>query len=413
MAKLDHAVHEDIAASIDDTLQAEARRNEIAIAWVRALALLGLSLTDLWYFLQVSDVPWQFRLPTWTYAVLSLSLLAVLRRGWHHPWMGIVVPLLDGLYILIRAQMTFSFHPLPVLEDSMELTTVALGSALLILTGGFRLSSTSLTTTGAAGVLLYLWFASQTEIDGAQIAVHVVVLVGIAAATTMLTRLVRRAVRSEVARVTLARFLPTTLLDSVHSDPIALITKPRAVSATVLVSDIRGFTRWAERRSPIDVLAALNVIQGRLATIVRDHHGMVDKFMGDGMLAVFGTPEARADHAQLALAAAREMRRAVDELASRGEIDFRVGIGVHTGELVVGCLGSGVRMEFTVLGDTVNTASRLEALTKERGVELLISGETVEALSDRAGLQHLGEVTLRGRLDALAIWTLSDAAPTG
>ncbi|HHO54340.1 MAG TPA: adenylate/guanylate cyclase domain-containing protein [Deltaproteobacteria bacterium] len=400
-------------ASIDDTLQAEARRNELAIAWVRALSLLGLSLTELWYFFHTVGVPWQFRLPTWGYAVLSLLLLMILKKELHHPWMGVAVPLLDALFILVRAQMTFSFHPIEVLEVSMELTTVALGSALLVITGGFRLSRASLVTSGAAGVGLYLWFASQTQIDGAQIAVHVTLLVGLSVATMMLTRQVRRAVYSEVARVTLARFLPSTLLDGVHSDPIALITEPRAMAATVLVSDIRGFTRWAEHRSPIDVLAALNVIQGRLATIVRDHHGMVDKFMGDGMLAVFGTPEARSDHAQLALAAASAMRRSVDDLGAQGTIDFRIGIGVHTGELVVGCLGSGVRMEFTVLGDTVNTASRLEALTKELGVEMLISGDTVGALQDRRGLRRLDEVTLRGRLDTLEIWTPARAGATG
>ena len=390
----------ELASSIDATLQAEARRNELAIAWVRVLAFVGLAGTEVWYWLQVSEVPWTHRAPTAVYTLLSVVLLGLLRRGWYPRGIDIVAPLLDATFIWVRVQTTFGDHPLEALEGSMELTTVGIGASLLIASGGFRLSGASLITSTAAGVALYLWFAGQTRIEVAQIVTHTVLLAGVAAATAMLTRQVRRAVRSEVARVTLARFLPPTLLDSVHHDPIALVTRPRSVAATVLVSDIRGFTEWAEARDPIDVLAALNVIQGRLAAIVREHHGMVDKFMGDGMLAVFGTPDEQPDHADLAVRAAIAMDRAVGEL----DLQFRIGVGVHTGALVVGCLGSGVRMEFTVLGDTVNTASRLEALTKERKVAVLVSGDTVAARGD-AGLTALGTVTLRGRTEPMAIFT--------
>jgi class 3 adenylate cyclase len=290
----------------------------------------------------------------------------------------------------------------------MELATVTLGAALLMVSGGFRLSRASLVATTCTGLFLYLWFAAQTRVSGGQVAVHLVVLLAIAAAVELLTRQVRRAVRSEVARVTLSRFLPDGLVEGAHHDPLALVSRPRSVEATVLVSDIRGFTRWAEDRAPLEVLTRLNVLQGKLAAVVREHGGMVDKFMGDGMLAVFGVPEERSDHAARALAAAVDMQRAVRELPGEGEDGFTIGVGVHTGELVVGVLGSGVRMEFTVLGDTVNTASRLESRTKDQGLPVLISAATVRAASAGDRLRRVGEVTLRGRIRPIELWTLPD-----
>jgi len=404
------AVPEELAGAIDRTLRSEARRNEVAIAWVRVAAFVGLAAMESYYWIADSGVPWFLRVPTYAYLALSVGLLIALRSGWNPAWLRFALPLLDATVIVTRVQATFSNIDLVVLEQIMELTTAALGASLLVVSGGFRMSRASLWTSTAAGLGIYLWFASQTRLDVAQIAVHTVLLVGVAAATGLLTQQVRRAVRSEVARVTLARFLPETLLDSVDQDPIALVTQPRAVEATVLVSDIRGFTTWAESRSPIEVLAALNVVQGKLAAIVREHHGMVDKFMGDGMLAVFGIPEARPDHAELAVAAARDMQRAVDALEVADGKPFRVGIGIHTGELVVGCLGSGLRMEFTVLGDTVNAASRLEGLTKELGRPVLVSHATVDALSDHQ-LVPVADTKLRGRTGSLSVWGLRGEAP--
>lgn len=406
------AVPEELAGAIDRTLRSEARRNEVAIAWVRAVAFVGLASVETWYWIADSGLPWFLRVPTYTYLALSVALLLALRAGWNPSWLRFALPLLDATIIVARIQATFSNIELAALEQIMELATAALGGALLVVSGGLRMSRASLWTSSTAGVAIYLWFAAQTRLDLAQITVHTVLLLGIAGATGLLTLQVRRAVRSEVARVTLARFLPETLIDSVHADPIALVTQPRAVQATVLVSDIRGFTTWAESRSPIEVLAALNVVQGRLAAIVRDHHGMVDKFMGDGMLAVFGIPGTRDDHAELAVAAARAMQRAVGTLDTADGSHFEVGIGVHTGELVVGCLGSGLRMEFTVLGDTVNTASRLEGLTKELGIPVLVSGTSAARLRDR-DLVRVTETRLRGRAEPLDVWGVRDLRSTG
>ncbi len=132
--------------------------------------------------------------------------------------------------------------------------------------------------------------------------------------------------------------------------------------------------------------------------------------MGDGMLAVFGAPETVADHARRGFGAARAIRSALETVnqarAARREPPLRIGVGLHSGAVVTGCLGSGTRAEFTVIGDTVNTASRLEALTKEKGVDVIVSEETVRRLGAEEGVQALGEVAIRGRKEPLRVYAL-------
>jgi class 3 adenylate cyclase len=212
---------------------------------------------------------------------------------------------------------------------------------------------------------------------------------------------------AERGRLLLRRFLPGALIDSAFSDPLQALGAPRSVEATVLVSDVRGFTALSETLAPTQVLELLNELQGALAGAVEDSGGVVDKFMGDGMLAVFGVHAAQPDHAQRAVQAAQRIRAAmVAYNAARppGQ-QVKVGVGLHAGPLVAGLLGSGERLEFTVLGDTVNTASRVESLTKEHGVDLLLTGEVAAQLG-ATPLRALGEVTVRGRSQSLRLFTL-------
>ncbi len=396
---------DDIAASIEATLRREARRNELIIAYTRTGILGVLCLVEVVFFFGGGGVPALWRVPTFLFFFSAVAIVIALRRGWFHPAVGVAVPFLDAALILGRMQSTWSYHSLEIVQDGQELTTVLGGSAVLILTGAFRLRRTAMLSASVLGMGVYLWFALQSQLYPAQVITHTVLLLGIAGMSAGLTIQVQRAVRAEVGRMTLARFLPPTVIDGAHNDPLALLTQPRSVEATVLVSDIRGFTRWSEDKDPIAVLTFLNVIQGALAEIVRQNHGTVDKFMGDGMLAVFGAPESLDDHASRALRAARQMQQTVARINADTEgADVKIGIGVHSGELVVGCLGSGVRMEFTVLGDTVNTASRLESMTKQQGVPVLVSDDTAVAVPDH-GLTVVGEVEIRGRKAPMTVWT--------
>ena len=226
-----------------------------------------------------------------------------------------------------------------------------------------------------------------------------------------ISHVVQRAVNAEVAKQVLNRFLPARVVQRAHSDPMSLLV-PRSVEATVVFTDLRGFTAMAEGMSPSDVMTFLSQVHGVAAEVVHAESGTIDKFTGDGMLAVFGVFETDQPHATQAVRAAIELRRRMKTFnlvrSNAGEIALALGIGVHTGSVVTGALGSAERLEFTVVGDTVNIASRLEALTKERGIDLLISEET-KVRATGVELEQAGEAQLRGRAGLTRLYTSNQA----
>jgi class 3 adenylate cyclase len=228
------------------------------------------------------------------------------------------------------------------------------------------------------------------------------------------SQVVRRLLEGEIGRSTLERFLAPQVMRGAYGDPLSLLAEPRVVEATVLVSDLRDFTAFSESVSPVEVLTFLNEIQSEFAAAVRSNGGIIDKFMGDGMLAVFGAPVTQLDHASRAVQAARDIRVALTRVnegrSLRNLPAVACGIGIHSGPVVTGCVGTGAHLEFTVLGDTVNTAARLEALTKERGLDVILSGETVARTAGGmgGGFPSLGEVSLRGRRESVRIHGLAE-----
>lgn len=216
-------------------------------------------------------------------------------------------------------------------------------------------------------------------------------------------------------RDNLTRFLPRQVAEKViRSGPNALAPVEREV--TVLFSDIRGFTAMAEKLTPTEVLAMLDDYFGRMGQIVKGHDGVVGKFIGDGLLAFWGVPDRLEDHAQRAVRAARDMRRAVRELNQwREEQDLpsiAIGIGVHTGTVAAGMLGGALQSEYTVIGDAVNVASRIEGATKEHGVDVLVSETTWGKLPEPRRGDKLATVLLRGRTEPVVLYTIDASAAT-
>jgi adenylate cyclase len=175
----------------------------------------------------------------------------------------------------------------------------------------------------------------------------------------------------------------------------------------VMFVDFRSFTAGARSRSPQDVVDRLDGAFAVLVEILDLHGGIVNKFLGDGFLALFGAPFEAEDPAHRAVAAAREMLVAMGRINRDSSWPLRIGIGIHFGEVVAGNIGSPRRKEYTVIGDTVNFASRLEALNKQFGSQLLISTAVREALGEDGGdAVALGEVPVRGYEQPMMVWQL-------
>ena len=176
----------------------------------------------------------------------------------------------------------------------------------------------------------------------------------------------------------------------------------------VMFVDIRGFTEASRNRTPAEVVARLDAFFEILVDIVDRHNGIVNKFLGDGLLAIFGAPIDDPLEAANAVAAAREMLDRVEASNVGNAWPIRLGIGIHIGQAVAGTVGTPRRKEYTVIGDTVNLASRLESLNKEVGSELIVSDAVREAAGDAIGDAHpLGPVSVRGYAERVKVWRLA------
>jgi adenylate cyclase len=175
----------------------------------------------------------------------------------------------------------------------------------------------------------------------------------------------------------------------------------------VMFVDFRSFTAGARSRSPQDVVDRLDGAFAVLVEILDRHGGIVNKFLGDGFLALFGVPFEAPEAAHHAVAAAREMLAAMSGINNASSWPLRIGIGIHFGEVVVGNIGSPRRKEYTVIGDTVNFAARLESLNKEFNSQLLISAAVRDALGQNGrDAVSLGEVAIRGYDQPMTVWQL-------
>jgi adenylate cyclase len=176
---------------------------------------------------------------------------------------------------------------------------------------------------------------------------------------------------------------------------------------TVLFSDIRGFTNFSEKLPPTELAEVLNAYLSTMTRIVQQHRGTIDKYIGDAIMAFWNAPVDLADHASRAVATALDMQAALPQLnrefAARGWPEVKIGVGVNTGRMSVGNMGSEFRMSYTVMGDAVNLGSRLEGITKQYGVGILATQPTVDADPVHAFMK-VDVVRVKGKETPVAIY---------
>jgi adenylate cyclase len=215
-----------------------------------------------------------------------------------------------------------------------------------------------------------------------------------------------RLAREEVARANYSRFLPEYVVKQMLENPESFKLGGVNQTITILFADIRGFTRISEHAPPEKIVGLLNRYFSAMTDIIFAHGGTLDKYLGDGLMALFGAPATTPEDASNALNAAVAMQRRLLginlELKAEGLSEVGVGIGLHTGEVTVGYIGSERRSEYTAIGDSVNTASRLESNAK--GGQILISDATAKAARSRYKLHPRDPITVKNREQPVILW---------
>ncbi len=297
--------------------------------------------------------------------------------------------------------------PAPRAATVGAIVLLALAPALL----GWRLRPLA-AGLGAAGVLIvYLAVAAAAFEGGAALnllyppAALAVSFVVLNAYQVVFEQAEQRALRRM-----LSRYLSPAVAAAVAREPDRIDLGGELREMTVLFSDIRGFTTLAERTPPRELVALLNEYLTRMVDVLFVHGGTLDKYMGDAIMAFWNAPQPQPDHpvraCQTALAMVAALDRLRTEWAARGVPQLDIGIGINTGPMVFGNMGSVLRTDFTVIGDSVNLASRLEGLNKEYGTRIIVGEATRAAVGEAFAFRFLDLVAVKGKTEPVAIYEL-------
>ena len=214
-------------------------------------------------------------------------------------------------------------------------------------------------------------------------------------------------------RKAFSRFVPEQIIDDLaNNNTQEKVSVGEKREIAILFSDIRSFTNISERNKPETTVAFLNRYFTVMVDIIKKHGGTIDKFIGDAIMALFGTPVSYEDNCRRAVAAAYEMRQALpdvplEDLVMPEGMTFNIGLGIHYGDVIVGSIGSKDKTDYSVIGDSVNLASRLEGLTKTYGTQLLVSDSVVNEIpKGEFVFRHLDDVKVKGKAIAVPIYAV-------
>ncbi|MBP9864259.1 adenylate/guanylate cyclase domain-containing protein [Patescibacteria group bacterium] len=240
------------------------------------------------------------------------------------------------------------------------------------------------------------------------------VLVFVSAAVTLERRVTADRERREL-KAAFSRYVSPSVVDSVMKNPDKLKLGGDRKRMTVLFSDIRGFTTISEGLSPEKLVEILNRYLDRMTSIVFEHDGVLDKYIGDAVMAFWNAPLDQPDHALRAVKTALTMSEALAKMNAENAFDgheLHIGLGVNTGDMVVGNVGGETRFDYTVIGDNVNLGSRLESLTKEYGVQIIITEATLGELKKQVLTRRLDKVAVKGKKEPVVIYEVMELMET-
>ena len=328
-------------------------------------------------------------------AVLSFGLYIVLETT---ALSGNWLPAIPGIWLVPLVLSLGAVRYRPWVQVWATFLSV-LGLSVAVIALGFDPDGPA---SGAGQQVDHLFSVVPTLVRGGALT-----LTGLIAAVVMwrARALLLRAVAEASHGAELARFLPAEIAPLVNSDQLAVWRQGRRQQVSILFADMRNSTELAEHMDPMRLSVFMASFRRRVLQAAGETGGVVDKFIGDGALIVFGVPEPRPGDAARALQCARKLLHQIDRWNSKRSFDppVRIGIGVHTGQVYCGLVGDDARLEFTVLGDAVNVAARIEDATKQFGSPLLASETVIAAAGELDRWRVASAEPLRGRTGAITV----------
>jgi len=397
------------------------RHTERVLAVLRLLALLVLALA--FWFVGILESRHAAAVPLGAFAMITLIGLVIARRGLFRPWVPWFLATLD-VVVLVHCLVMLAMaggQPLHLALDTLA------ASLIFVFLAAAAVRHRPLLILYTGGLFVLLWIAifllgpvagfESWNTEMLTTAVGRLATVGLV--TYALFIAVKRAQRTLTASITearlranLSRYFSPQLVDEIaNTGSAARSFRPQ--KAAILFADLRGFTSLAETMPAGKVADFLNEYRRRITEPIVEHHGAIDKFIGDGVMAIFGVPEPRADDARNAVLSGLAVVSAIEkwsaERIAKGLPPLGIGVGIHYGDVIAGTLGDEHRLEYTAIGDTVNTAARIERLTADIGVPLLVSADV---LASAPGVEKdlrstvLSVQFLRGRSQPISLYRL-------
>ena len=292
-------------------------------------------------------------------------------------------------------------------------TTAIVAMALVTAAAVYAFSSATVYSLASALIAILYFAAACFYFEHRNLWVPMVAPIsagGTAFLAATLTRYATEGREKRQYRKTLMKYLAPSLVETIMSDLDWASLRAEKKTLTVLFSDVRGFTTFSEEFPPETVIATLNEHLNMMVSVIFKYQGTLDKFVGDCVMAFWGAPVEQPNQAELAARAALEMIEGLEKLnqkwQSEGRPTLHIGVGINTGEMLFGNIGSEQRMDFTVIGDSVNLGARLESATKELKASIVISDATYREIQELAEVRPLGEISVKGKAHKIVVYEL-------